>query len=228
MFLSLFSFLATDLWLLLSHLSDRSSFPMPLSRDEERALAERLSQGDPQAKQELIEHNLRLVAHIAKKYARSGMDTDDLVSIGSIGLMKAVDTFRPESGRLSSYAARCVENEILMALRSGRKNRANVSLFGPVGTDKDGGEVRLMDVLPSQEDAVDDRVERKVEAGRALHALSTSLDDREKQVISLRFGLDGSDPLPQREVARRLSISRSYVSRIETAALRKLRSYLQE
>ncbi len=227
MLLSLLSFLTGDLWLLLSHLTDRSSFPRPLSRDREKELVQRLSQGDLQAKQELIEHNLRLVAHIAKKYARSGLESDDLVSIGSIGLMKAVDSFRPECGRLSSYAARCVENEILMALRSDKKNRGNVSLFDTIGADRDGGEVRLMDVLASDEDSVPDRVERRVECLRASRALRQALDEREQTVLRLRCGLDGDDPLTQREVGRRMGISRSYVSRIETAALQKLRDYLR-
>ena len=227
MLLDLLSILGGQIWLLLSHLTDRASFPHPLSRDREAELIARLKAGDAQAKQELIEHNLRLVAHIAKKYARSGFDSDDLVSIGSIGLMKAVDSFKPETGRLSTYASRCIENEILMALRSSKKNRGNVSLFDTIGADRDGNEVRLMDILDSEEESVPDQVERKLDGRRAVAAMTRALDEREQAVLRLRFGLDGSEPLAQREVGKELGISRSYVSRIESRALEKLRVYLR-
>jgi len=221
------SVLLGECWLLFSHLTDRSSFPQPLSRQQEAALIQRLSQGDATAKSELVEHNLRLVAHIAKKYAHSGLDQDDLVSIGSIGLIKAVDSFRPESGRLSSYASRCVENEILMALRAGKKNRANVSLFDSVGADRDGNEIRLMDILCSEDGDPAETVERKIDSRRAIDAMRKALDEREMQVLILRYGLSGGDPMTQREAARATGISRSYVSRIESHALEKLRNYLQ-
>ena len=227
MLFELLSLLGGQIWLLMSHLTDRSSFPHPLSKDREEELIERLKQGDATAKQELIEHNLRLVAHIARKYARSGLDNDDLVSIGSIGLMKAVETFKPDTGRLSSYASRCIENEILMALRAGKKSRANVSLFETIGADRDGNEVRLMDILDSDEDSVSDQVERRLEGRRALEAMQILLDQREQAVLRLRYGLDGGEPMPQREVGRELGISRSYVSRIESCALKKLREYLK-
>ncbi len=226
MWLNWLTLLSEEVWLLLSHITDRASFPRPLSKDREAELIARLQQGDRGAKQELIEHNLRLVAHIAKKYSRSGLDGDDLVSIGSIGLMKAVDSFRPESGRLATYASRCVENEILMALRSGKKNRGNVSLYDTIGADRDGNEVLLMDVLCADGDSVSEAVERRVDGARAVAAMDTALDEREKRVLRLRCGLEDGEPRAQREVAKALGISRSYVSRIESRAVEKLRAYL--
>ena len=215
-------------WLFALHLAGKSSFPGPLSPEEEQACIEQMGRGEPQAKEKLIVHNLRLVAHIAKKYASSRTDGDDLVSIGTIGLMKAVNTFRPESGKLTSYASRCLENEILMHLRSEKKRRNTVSLNDPIGADADGNEVRLMDLLDAGDEGVDEKVERRVEARRALEALEGRLEPREKQVILLRYALADGVQRPQHDVGKILGISRSYVSRIEKQALEKIRRAMEE
>ena len=215
-------------WLFALHLAGKFSFPGPLSPEEEQACIEQMGRGEPQAKEKLIVHNLRLVAHIAKKYASSRTDGDDLVSIGTIGLMKAVNTFRPESGKLTSYASRCIENEILMHLRSEKKRRNTVSLNDPIGADADGNEVRLMDLLDAGDEGVDEKVERRVEARRALEALEGRLEPREKQVILLRYALADGVQRPQHEVGKILGISRSYVSRIEKQALEKIRRAMEE
>lgn len=215
-------------WLFALHLAGKSSFPGPLSPEEEQACIEQMGRGEPQAKEKLIVHNLRLVAHIAKKYASSRTDGDDLVSIGTIGLMKAVNTFRPESGKLTSYASRCIENEILMHLRSEKKRRNTVSLNDPIGADSDGNEVRLMDLLDAGDEGVDEKVERRVEARRALEALEGRLEPREKQVILLRYALADGVQRPQHDVGKILGISRSYVSRIEKQALEKIRRAMEE
>ena len=215
-------------WLFALHLAGKSSFPGPLSPEEEQACIAQMGRGEPQAKEKLIVHNLRLVAHIAKKYASSRTDGDDLVSIGTIGLMKAVNTFRPESGKLTSYASRCIENEILMHLRSEKKRRNTVSLNDPIGADADGNEVRLMDLLDAGDEGVDEKVERRVEARQALEALEGRLEPREKQVILLRYALADGVQRPQHEVGKILGISRSYVSRIEKQALEKIRRAMEE
>lgn len=210
-------------YLMALHLSGKSSFPKPLKPAEEAELVEKCAQGDKDAREKLIVHNLRLVAHIAKKYASSGVDSDDLVSVGSIGLIKAVNTFRPEAGRLTPYASRCIENEILMHLRAGKKNNGTVSLNDPIGTDSDGNEVRLIDLLGSDSDEVPEQVEVSIESCRAVAMLEKVLDKRERQVIVLRYGILDGDMRPQHEVSRIMGISRSYVSRIEKHALEKLR-----
>lgn len=210
-------------WLMALHLSGKSSFPKPLPAGEEAELVKKCSEGDMAAREKLIVHNLRLVAHIAKKYTASGVDSDDLVSIGSIGLIKAVNTFRPDAGRLTAYASRCIENEILMHLRAGKKNRGVVSLNDPIGADSDGNEISLMDLLGSDTDIIPEQVEITIESTRAVSMLKNVLDDREKQVILLRYGLLDGEMHPQHDVARIMGISRSYVSRIEKHALEKLR-----
>ena len=203
------------------------SFPRPLKAEEERMYLERMAQGDLEARNILIEHNLRLVAHIAKKYQGSGLDADDMVSIGAIGLMKAVSSFRPEAGKLTTYASRCIENEILMQLRAGRKTRGTVQLDDPIGMDKEGNEVRLTDLLGTDKNEVSDAAETAIESARALRLLRTPLlDAREKRVVQMRYGLLDGAPRPQHEVAKALGISRSYVSRIEKKALEKLRKAL--
>lgn len=215
-------------WALFSHVTGRSSFPRTLTQEEEQAVIRRIQEGDESARQELIIHNLRLVAHIAKKYSSSPIDHDDLVSIGSIGLIKAVRSYKPESGRLATYASRCIENEILMALRSSKKTRAEVSLDEPIGSDREGNELTLSDILGTDENLVPDEVTLNIESGRAIQLIGRILDKRERTVILLRFGLMDGVPHPQHEVARVLGISRSYVSRIEKKALEKLRSQLEE
>ena len=218
---------AEDLWALILHITGRSSFPKPLSSAEEAEYIRRLGEGDPAARDALIEHNLRLVAHIAKKYQGSGLDADDMVSIGAIGLMKAVSSFRPEAGKLTTYASRCIENEILMQLRAGRTTRGTVQLDDPIGMDKEGNEVRLTDLLGTDKNEVSDAAETAIESARALRLLRTPLlDAREKRVVQMRYGLLDGAPRPQHEVAKALGISRSYVSRIEKKALEKLRKAL--
>ena len=213
-------------WTLFSHVAGRSSFPRALSAEEEKALIDRVQAGDEEARQKLIEHNLRLVAHIAKKYAHSAIDSDDLVSIGSVGLIKAVRSYKPESGKLATYAARCIENEILMALRSSKKLKNEISLDDPIGADPEGNELTLGDLLGTDENLVSDEVTLNIESSRALRLIGSILDPRERTVILLRYGLADGIPHPQHEVARVLGISRSYVSRIEKKALEKLRAQL--
>ena len=214
-------------WLMLLHISARQSFPEPLGKAEEAALIDRLVGGDREAERALIEHNLRLVAHIARKYAQAGVDQDDLISVGSLGLIKAVQTFRPEAGRLTAYASRCIENEILMAFRADRKHRGVMLMGDGLGRDGDGNELQLEDLLGTEPDLVPGAAETAIESSRALRLMQTVLDDREREVIRLRCGLSDGEPRPQREVAARLGISRSYVSRIEKKALEKLRQALE-
>lgn len=222
LFFDWFTYLSESIWLLIAHVTGRSSFPRPLKPDEEAAYIERMMRGDADAQNKLIEHNLRLVAHIAKKYTNAGVDQDDLVSIGSIGLIKAVSSFRPSAGKLAAYASRCVENEILMCLRSNKKNKPNVSLDDPIGSDREGNEIKLLDILGTDGDLVPSEVETRIESTRVMKLLDSRLSARERRVISLRFGLADGIYHPQHEVARALGISRSYVSRIEKKAIEKL------
>ena len=205
-------------------LSSGGSFPKPLSAKEERRYLEMAAQGDLEARNILIERNLRLVAHIMKKYYTQAADQEDLISIGTIGLIKGISTFDVSKGaRLATYAARCVENEILMYFRSQKKTASDVSLSEYIETGKDGNALSLMDVVCSEEDLFDDLSNRELHS-RLREIVSRCLTEREQRVISLRYGLSGRVPLTQREVAERLGISRSYVSRIETKALEKLRA----
>ena len=202
-----------------------SSFPSPLSEKEEQALIGRLADGDSEAKTMLIEHNLRLVAHIAKKYAGPGACQDDLISIGTIGLIKAVGTYSGrKSTRLATYAAKCIENEILMSIRSSKRIRQEVSLSLPIGIDKDGNEISFNDILGTDTDEIVDSIDLTIQISRLREAISSCLSRREQAVITARYGLDGQEPRPQREIASCLGISRSYVSRIEKNALQKLRT----
>ena len=219
--------MAENGWLMLLHLSARQSFPKPLDSAEEQALIRRMLDGDRDAAARLVEHNLRLAAHIAKKYARPGVDQDDLVSIGALGLIKAVDTFRPEAGRLTAYASRCIENEIRMHFRSGRRHRDLVLVGDSLGQDKDGNEVPLSELLGTEPDLVPRAAETAIESARAMRLMGEVLDVREAEVVRLRYGLADGEPWPQHRVAERLGISRSYVSRIEKKALEKLRRALE-
>ena len=212
--------------LLISHVTGRSSFPTPLGAEEEQRTIRAMLDGDRAAFQKLIEHNLRLVAHIAKKFTNSGIDQDDLVSIGSIGLIKAVTSFKPEAGRLTSYASRCIENEILMTLRSNKKNKGNISLSDPIGSDREGNEIMLLDILGTGFDIVSEQAETNIESARAIALLGKVLTARERRVVMLRQGLLDGISHPQHEVAKLLGISRSYVSRIEKKAFDKLRNRL--
>ncbi|MBQ5926669.1 MAG: RNA polymerase sporulation sigma factor SigK, partial [Clostridia bacterium] len=196
----------------------KNSFPKPLKKDEEEKYLALAKKGDKEARDILVRHNMRLVAHIVKKYTGAA-ETDDLISVGSIGLIKAINTY--ESGRgtaLATYTARCIENEILMLIRSNKKHKNNVSLSDPVGTDKDGNELSLMDLLFEKEDCVFESVERNVQREKLLKQIRILLSEREYTVVCLRFALKGGVPLPQREVAKMLKISRSYISRIEKRA----------
>ena len=208
--------------LLVLHLTGPGSIPQPLSEKEEKKYLVEIKQGDKRARSKLIEHNLRLVAHIVKKYYSSTNDQDDLVSIGTIGLIKAIDSFDLSKGiRLSSYAARCIENEVLMFFRNSKKSAQDVSMNEPIDTDKDGNALVLMDVM-SVEDCIIDELDTKIKSEKLLSYMDEVLSDREKRVILLRYGLDGNQQLAQREVAKILGISRSYVSRIEKKALSTL------
>jgi len=198
------------------------SFPQPLSSAQERAALEAMQAGDPAARDKLIEHNLRLVAHVVKKYYASREDQDDLVSIGTIGLIKAVSTFKPDKNiRLATYACRCIENEILMYFRTLRKQSQEVSLSEPIDNDSDGNAISLLDVI-SCEDTMLEQVELSDRQQLLYRYLTEALEPREREILFLRYGLTGRPPLPQREVADQCGISRSYVSRIEKKALEKL------
>lgn len=204
------------------------SFPNPLSAKEEQHYIALYESGDETARNILIEHNLRLVAHIAKKYTGPATSADDLISIGTIGLIKAVNTYNSKkAARLATYAARCIENEILMSLRASKKSRTEVSLSDPIGTDKNGNEINLNDILGTDPDAILDDISLKIQISKMSEALDSCLSDREKAVIIKRYGILGHLPETQREVADELDISRSYVSRIEKKALKKLKEELK-
>lgn len=206
---------AINLVVFILHVTGVGSFPQPLSAKEEKNCFTLMKNGDVSARNKLIEHNLRLVAHIVKKYYMSTSDQDDLVSIGTIGLIKAVDTFDADKGiRLSSYAARCIENEILMFFRNCKKSAQDVSMNEPIDTDKDGNALILMDVMAT-EDLIVDELDTKIKSEQLYRYIDEVLSERERIIINLRYGLGGKIPLTQREVAKKLNISRSYVSRIE-------------
>lgn len=205
------------------HVCSNGSFPKPLSQKEERLYLEKMKNGDSEAKNKLIEHNLRLVAHIIKKYYGTKCEQDDLVSIGTIGLIKAINTFDPDKKiRLSSYASRCIENEILMHLRAVKKTERDISLNETIDTDKDGNPLTLMDIMAVDDSILDD-LDMKLNSKKLGQYINEELSEREKTVIILRYGLNGKKPMTQKEVAGLLDISRSYVSRIETKALKILR-----
>ncbi|NLX91347.1 MAG: RNA polymerase sporulation sigma factor SigK [Firmicutes bacterium] len=207
--------------LLLSYITT-DSFPQPLSQQEERYYLQMLERGNEYARHILIERNLRLVAHVVKKFENTGDDREDLISIGTIGLIKAINTFNVSKGaRLATYAAKCVENEILMHIRARKKNKQEVSLHEAIGVDKDGNEVCWIDVLGSSPDEVMDRVEM-VLLDEKLKRIIKKLNEREKKVLIMRYGLEGKKRYTQREVALELGISRSYVSRIEKKILYKI------
>ncbi|MCG0276394.1 MAG: RNA polymerase sporulation sigma factor SigK [Thermosediminibacteraceae bacterium] len=207
----------------MGYITNNTTFPQPLTPEEEEKYLELYRKGDEEARNILIERNLRLVAHIVKKFANTGEDIDDLISIGTIGLIKAITTFNKSKGnRLATYAARCIENEILMNLRSSKKVKVEVSLHDPIGVDKEGNEISLMDVLGTDSDAIVDEITSKFQLKKLYDKISTVLKGREKKVIELRYGLADGKERTQREIAKLLGISRSYVSRIEKRAIKKL------
>lgn len=221
-FFAAFALFIKQLMLLISYVKN-NAFPQPLSEAEESKHLRLMAQGDVNSRNVLIEHNLRLVAHIVKKFDNTGEDLEDLISIGTIGLIKAIESFSPDKGtKLATFAARCIENEILMYLRSLKKTRKDVSLHDPIGTDKEGNEITLIDILGTEADDVAEKVQLKIEKSK-IYAHLDILDEREQEVIRGRFGLDhGGEERTQREIAKELGISRSYVSRIEKRALMKL------
>lgn len=205
-----------------SYMTEKSSFPKPLSKEKEQEYLVLSAKGDKDAKEILVMHNLRLVAHIAKKYANYG-DNDELISIGSIGLIKAVESFKSDKGTsLATYASRCIENEILMTMRTTKKHRSNVSLNEPIGVDKDGNELVIMDMLESDQNVIED-VENSIMMEKLTAITKSVLDKREYEIIKMRYGLENTGALTQREVAKKFNISRSYVSRIEKKALEKIK-----
>ncbi|NLM12795.1 MAG: RNA polymerase sporulation sigma factor SigK [Epulopiscium sp.] len=212
-----------------SYFTGNSSFPQPLTQEEERYYLDQYKKGDNTAKNILIERNLRLVAHIVKKYTTINKEVDDLISIGTIGLIKAISSYDLDKGtRLATYAARCIENEILMSIRSSKKQRNEVSLQAPIGTDKEGNEIALIDILCNDTESILDQVDFKIRLKKLYQKMKTALKRREKDVLEMRYGLESGNEKTQREIADMLGISRSYVSRIEKKAIKKLSEELLE
>ncbi len=219
----LLGFLGQYICFFILHVCGGGSFPKPLSEKQERLYLEKCAQGDVEARNKLVEHNLRLVAHIIKKYYGTQSEQDDLVSIGTIGLIKAINTYDLNKNiRLSSYASRCIENEILMHFRNSKKSSQDISLNETIDTDKDGNPLTLLDIM-SIDDNIIDELDFKLNSQKLGQFINEELSEREKKIIILRYGLNGNEPMTQKNVAKILNISRSYVSRIETKALKMLR-----
>ena len=205
-----------------------SCFPKPLTPEEEKQMLIRYKNGDNNAKEILINHNLRLVAHIVKKYSGAG-EAEDLISAGSIGLIKAINTFNADKNtQLSTYAARCIENEILMLIRVNKKHNQAISLNESLGTDKDGNDICLMDIIPAYEGQSIESVENKIMNKKLLSLIKQVLSEREYTILKMRYGLEGTHPKTQREVAKELGISRSYISRLETKAIDEIRKHTKD
>ena len=229
MLFSFFETILSSVTLLLSYISGNSSFPKPLSAKDEQFYIERYKNGDMAARDVLIEHNLRLVAHIAKKYSNSNEDNEDIISIGTIGLIKGITSFDPSKGtRLATYAARCVDNEILMLMRTQKKTQGDVSLSETIGVDKEGNQIMLIDILKSDTADIFDKINTDIQVRQLYENIKSELDERERKVIILRYGIGGTKAYSQREVAKLLNISRSYVSRIEKKAVGKLGKGIKE
>ena len=229
MLFSFFETIISSVTLLLSYISGNSSFPKPLSAKDEQFYIERYKNGDMAARDVLIEHNLRLVAHIAKKYSNSNEDNEDIISIGTIGLIKGITSFDPSKGtRLATYAARCVDNEILMLMRTQKKTQGDVSLSETIGVDKEGNQIMLIDILKSDTADIFDKINTDIQVRQLYENIKSELDERERKVIILRYGIGGTKAYTQREVAKLLNISRSYVSRIEKKAIGKLGKGIKE
>ncbi len=222
MLISIISGILSSIFYFALHPTNAGSFPMPLGYKEERELQIKMENGDKKARERLIEHNLRLVAHVAKKYSSNQVDQDDLISIGTIGLIKAVSSFDYKKGiRLATYAARCIDNEILMYLRNLKKSSQNVSISEPIDSDKDGNDLTLIDVIADNSD-IAAKIDTKIKTELLVSYIDEVLTSREQTIIKLRYGLYNNKEYTQREVAEKLNISRSYVSRIEKKALGKL------
>ena len=220
--------LASSIYYFALHVTSNGSFPLPLSAKEENELLEKAANGDLQARNRLIERNLRLVAHIVKKYYASYAEQEDLISIGTIGLIKAVSTFKPDKNiRLATYAARCIENEILMFYRNVKKSSQDIPFSEPIDTDKEGNALTLIDTIADKQNIAEE-TDLKLQLERLCVILPKVLDKRELEIITLRYGLGGRKELTQNEIAKKLHISRSYVSRIEKAALLKLQKSFDE
>ncbi len=220
--------LAANIYYFALHVTANGSFPPPLSEKKENELIALSRKGDTEARNKLIEHNLRLVAHIVKKYYATGAEQDDLISIGTIGLIKAVSTFKPDKKiRLATYAARCIENEILMFFRNIRKSSQDIPFSEPIDTDKDGNALTLIDTIADKQDVAEE-IDLKLRLERLNKIMPEALEKREMEIIKMRYGLGGTNELTQNEIAKKLNISRSYVSRIEKAALLKLRQRFEE
>lgn len=223
MFLELLSMIANNMLYFMLHIEGTGSFPKPLRAKEEREALERFTAGDTAARDLLIEHNLRLVAHIIKKYYSSYSDQDDLISVGTIGLIKGINSFNGEKGtRLATYAARCIENEILMYFRSQKKSAQDISMNEPIDTDSEGNPLTLSEIIYT-DDTIADDLDTKIKIEKLRNYVREMPNTREKEIVIRRYGLDGNSPETQREIAKRLQISRSYVSRIEKRALTDLR-----
>ncbi len=211
------------------YIQSSNLFPEPLTSEEENVYLDRFMNGDEEARNVLIERNLRLVAHVCKKYNGTNIDNDDLISIGTIGLIKGLNSFKKDKGvRLATYASKCIDNEILMYLRNVKKIGAEVPLNEPIGKDKDDNEISLMDILVNDERAIEDEIDLKMKIKKMYDKIKEILKGREKTVIELRFGLDGNKPKTQNQIAEMMGISRSYVSRIETKAIGKLAKEIRE
>lgn len=222
------AFLSTAVFTV-GYISNNQLFPEPLSQEEEKIYLQKLKDGDEEARNILIERNLRLVAHVCKKYSSTNVEQDDLISIGTIGLIKGINSFElSKNVKLSTYVSRCIDNEILMHLRATKKIGAEVSLEDPIGKDKDDNTVTLQDVLENSERNIEDEVDLKIKIKKLYEKMKNVLKDREKLIIEMRFGLDGKKPRTQNQIAEMMGISRSYVSRIETKAIGKLAKEIKE
>lgn len=228
MILSFLGSLLSHVFLLFGYISNNNLFPEPLSKTEEEFYLRRYFEGDKNARDKLIEHNLRLVAHIAKRYSSSEQEMEDLISIGIIGLIKAIDSFKGDKGyKISTYASKCVENEILMHIRATKKIKAEVSMNTIIGTDKDGNDMELVDTIEANSKDAIDTIYNKIMSEQVIKYINTKLPEREKYIMNLRYGLNGYDQKTQQQIADELGISRSYVSRIETKIQKKLNKYVK-
>lgn len=227
MFLSGLFALLGNIFFFTGYVKNKNSFPLPLSPEKERQLIERMWNGDKSARDEIINHNMRLVVHIVKKYSGYN-DNDELISVGSIGLIKAVNTYSDGKGtQFATYASKCIENEILMTLRASKKYKGTRSLFEPVSSDKDGNEITLMDLLEDSADVIEE-VENSLVREKLYKVVKSALDMREYEIIKMRYGLEGIPAHTQLQVAEKFDISRSYISRIEKKAIEKLRKYIKD